>query len=124
MSAREPLEGPWRTVVVVSAALALALFFSPDAWFAGLHDDGELTLINPAPAGPPASRCEPMAVRRHCAHELAYALLSSLIRHARERGGAGAARRAAELRRLLPVHHGAQGDPARDPHASTDDEVQ
>ena len=49
---------------------------SPTTWYAGLLDDGVLWLVEPAdPAG---GKGAPSMVRRHCAHEIAFVVLTGL----------------------------------------------
>jgi hypothetical protein len=58
------------------AGWAIAVYSSPTAWYAGLLDGGMLWLVDPtSAAGGPET---PTIVRRHCAHELAYAVLTGL----------------------------------------------
>jgi hypothetical protein len=58
------------------AGWEIAVYSSPTAWYAGLLDGGTLWLIDPTrTTGGPDT---PTIVRRHCAHELAYALLTGL----------------------------------------------
>jgi hypothetical protein len=47
---------------------------SPTAWYAGLHDDGVLWLIEALGTGAGS----PAHVRRHCAHEIAFVILTGL----------------------------------------------
>ncbi len=49
---------------------------SPDAWFAGLVEDGVLWLIDPT--GEASGARSPRTVRRHCAHEVAFLVLTGL----------------------------------------------
>ena len=71
---------------------------TPTAWYAGLLDDSVLWLIDPTGAADGV----PTMVRRHCAHELAYVVLTGLAERfdepARSRPGAGAARPARAVR--------------------------
>lgn len=91
------------------AGLALSFLSSRDAWFAGVADRGGLLLIAPAPSPAQASSHQArLRVRRHCPHELAYAVLSSLVGHLSARGRAGEAQRARQLALLLPLHRNSQ----------------
>jgi regulator of sirC expression with transglutaminase-like and TPR domain len=83
------------------AGLSLCLLSSPQGWFAGLPAAEELVILDPAPMldlwhGR-------LTLRRHCAHELAHAVLCGLTNRFRVLGSTGQARRAAELRLLLPL---------------------
>ena len=49
---------------------------SPTAWYAGLHDGGVLWLIDPT--GEASGAGAPKTVRRHCAHEIAFVVLTGL----------------------------------------------
>jgi regulator of sirC expression with transglutaminase-like and TPR domain len=49
---------------------------SPTAWYAGLHDAGVLWLIDPT--GETSGSRAPRTVRRHCAHEIAFVVLTGL----------------------------------------------
>ena len=49
---------------------------SPAAWYAGLHDAGVLWLIDPT--GETSGSRAPATVRRHCAHEIAFVVLTGL----------------------------------------------
>jgi regulator of sirC expression with transglutaminase-like and TPR domain len=83
------------------AGMPLCLLSSPQAWFAGLVADDEVVVLDPAPElGGSHARLE---LRQHCAHELAHAVLSGLTNRFRLLGCARRARRAAELRLLLPL---------------------
>jgi len=49
---------------------------SPAAWFAGLQHDGMLWLVDPT--GEASGERAPRHVRRHCAHEVAFVVLTGL----------------------------------------------
>ena len=49
---------------------------SPTAWYAGLHDGDVLWLIDPT--GEASGAGAPKTVRRHCAHEIAFVVLTGL----------------------------------------------
>ena len=49
---------------------------SPAAWFAALHHDGVLWLVDPT--GEASGERAPKSVRRHCAHEIAFVVLTGL----------------------------------------------
>jgi len=49
---------------------------SPTAWYAGLHEGDVLWLIDPT--GEASGAGAPKTVRRHCAHEIAFAVLTGL----------------------------------------------
>jgi hypothetical protein len=49
---------------------------SPTAWYAGLHDGGVLWLVEALGTGNAAD--SPSMVRRHCAHEIAFVVLTGL----------------------------------------------
>jgi hypothetical protein len=49
---------------------------SRSRWFAGLVEDGVLWLVDPT--GETSGAAAPASVRRHCAHEVAFAVLSGL----------------------------------------------
>lgn len=53
-----------------------AICSTPTAWYTGLLDDGRLWLIDPT--GGAHGVGAPALVRRHCAHELAYVVLTGL----------------------------------------------
>ena len=56
------------------AGWEISVCSTPTEWYAGLLDDGVLWLIDPTGAADGA----PTMVRRHCAHELAYVVLTGL----------------------------------------------
>jgi Transglutaminase-like superfamily len=87
------------------AGVSLCLLSSGDAWFAGIVCDDEAILLDPGRTGDTLQA--QLMLRRHCAHELAHALLCSLTTRFRALGSARLARRAAELRLELPLGEGA-----------------
>jgi regulator of sirC expression with transglutaminase-like and TPR domain len=87
------------------AGASLSLLSSGDAWFAGIVCDDEAILLDPGRTGDTLQA--QLMLRRHCAHELAHALLCSLTTRFRALGSARLARRAAELRLELPLGEGA-----------------
>jgi hypothetical protein len=56
------------------AGWEISVYSTPSAWYAGLLDDNVLWLIDPSGAADGV----PTMVRRHCAHELAYVVLTGL----------------------------------------------
>ena len=56
------------------AGWEISVCSTPTAWYAGLLDDDVLWLIDPTGAADGV----PTMVRRHCAHELAYVVLTGL----------------------------------------------
>jgi hypothetical protein len=49
---------------------------SPEGWYAGLVDEGVLWLVDPT--GEASDARAPKTVRRHCAHEVAFVVLTGL----------------------------------------------
>jgi Transglutaminase-like superfamily len=49
---------------------------SPDGWYAGVHHEGVLWLVDPT--GEASGAEAPRTVRRHCAHEIAFVVLTGL----------------------------------------------
>lgn len=78
------------------AGWEVALCSTPVAWYAGMVDGDRLWLVEPTAgtAGP-----EPDCVRRHCAHELAFAVLTGLAERMADRQAA----RALAIRRHVCV---------------------
>jgi regulator of sirC expression with transglutaminase-like and TPR domain len=85
------------------AGVSLRVLSSPRAWFAGLVDDAEVILIDPAPSVRGARSHGQLLLRGHCPHELAYLILGELMGRLCAEGRTPGARRAAELRLLLPL---------------------
>jgi hypothetical protein len=83
------------------AGLAGGVYSSPTRWFIGLRADDTLMLLDAHRGfGWPDT---PMRVRAHCAHEVAFCLLSGLTRRFARQGAADEARHAARLRLALPI---------------------
>jgi hypothetical protein len=77
------------------------VYSSPASWFIGLRAGNTLMLLD-AHRGfdwPNA----PVRVRAHCAHEVAFCLLSGLTRRFARQGAAAEARQAGGLRLALPI---------------------
>jgi regulator of sirC expression with transglutaminase-like and TPR domain len=90
----KPVDGLWLDAVLATrrghplllAAIAtelgrragweVAVCSSPTAWFAGLHHEGTLWLVDPT--GETSGEGAPKTVRRHCAHEVAFVVLTGL----------------------------------------------
>ena len=71
---------------------------SPVGWYAGLVDDGVLWLVDPT--GEATGERAPKTVRRHCAHEVAFVVLTGL---AERFAGSSDEARARRLRDRLDV---------------------
>jgi len=71
---------------------------SPAGWYAGLHEDGVLWLVDPT--GDASGERAPKTVRRHCAHEIAFVVLTGL---AERFAGSSDEARARRLRDSLDV---------------------
>jgi len=54
----------------------VAVCSSPTGWYAGLHHEGVLWLVDPT--GLASGESAPQSVRRHCAHEIAFVVLTGL----------------------------------------------
>jgi regulator of sirC expression with transglutaminase-like and TPR domain len=86
------------------AGFEVALLSAPEGWFVGTRDGGSrVVLVDPAGGRLAEPAVEAPRLRRHCGHELAYAVLSGLATRFQAAGAAADARRAAGLRLLLPV---------------------
>jgi hypothetical protein len=85
--------------VGLRAGLSTVVLSSPRGWYTGLPDGERLQLIDTAAEPLPA----PDAVRRHCAHEVAFAALLGLTDRYCRLGDDVRANRAAALRRRLCV---------------------
>ena len=68
----------------------ISLCSTPTAWYAGLRDGDLVWLIDPT--GATAGAPPPTLVRRHCAHELAFVVLTGLAERLRDPGDAALAR--------------------------------
>lgn len=82
------------------AGLDTGVFSSPDGWYAGQLDRESLWLVDPSTRQLTA----PDLVRRHCGHELAYAVLLGLAHRYAVEGDRDRADRATALRRQLSFH--------------------
>ena len=82
------------------AGLAVQVLSSPAGWYAGLADGERLWLVDTTLDG---RRADPWSLRRHCAHELAFAALLGLAERYERAGDHQRAGRAAELRSRLPL---------------------
>jgi hypothetical protein len=77
------------------------VYSSPTCWFIGLRAGDKLTLLDAHRGfGWPDA---PVKVRAHCAHEVAFCLLSGLTRRFARHGAAAEARHAGGLRLALPI---------------------
>jgi regulator of sirC expression with transglutaminase-like and TPR domain len=82
------------------AGLAVHVLSAPTGWYAGLADGDRLWLVDATMDG---TRADPWSLRRHCAHELAFAALLGLSDRYERAGDARQAGRAALLRSRLPL---------------------
>jgi len=82
------------------AGLAVHVLSAPTGWYAGLADGERLWLIDTTMDG---RRADPWSLRRHCAHELAFAALLGLGERYERVGDDRRAGHAAELRSRLPL---------------------
>jgi regulator of sirC expression with transglutaminase-like and TPR domain len=82
------------------AGLAVHVLSAPTGWYAGLADGDRLWLVDATMDG---SRADPWSLRRHCAHELAFAALLGLSDRYERAGDTRQAGRAALLRSRLPL---------------------
>jgi regulator of sirC expression with transglutaminase-like and TPR domain len=82
------------------AGLAAHVLSAPTGWYAGLADGERLWLIDATMDG---TRADPWSLRRHCAHELAFAALLGLSERYERVGDSKRAGRAALLRSRLPL---------------------
>jgi hypothetical protein len=83
------------------AGAQVGIYSSPRRWFLGLRNDYTLTLLDARMRfrWPDA----PVLVRAHCAHEVAFCVLSGLMQRFARQGEAAQARHAGRLRLALPV---------------------
>jgi hypothetical protein len=79
------------------AGLETGVYSSPNGWYAGRIDHETLWLVDPATRQMTA----PEVVRRHCGHELAYAVLLGLAHRYASQGDRELAERAGCLRRQM-----------------------
>jgi regulator of sirC expression with transglutaminase-like and TPR domain len=82
------------------AGISVHVFSSPGGWYAGLTDGERAWLVDATLAGRAAEAAQ---LRRHCAHELAFAALLGLSERWERAGEAQLAGRAALLRSRLPL---------------------
>jgi regulator of sirC expression with transglutaminase-like and TPR domain len=83
------------------AGLPVHVLSAPTGWYAGLADGERLWLVDATMNGRPA---DPWSLRRHCAHELAFAALLGLGERYERVGDRERAGRAALLRSRLPLN--------------------
>jgi hypothetical protein len=83
------------------AGVTAGVFSSPERWFVGLGDVGRTVLMDAGlPTGCPSA---PRSIRGHCGHELAFCVLSGLMRSFRAAGQLAQACQACRLRLALPI---------------------
>ena len=82
------------------AGLDVHVLSAPTGWYAGLGDGDRLWLVDATMDG---STADPWSLRRHCAHELAFAALLGLSERYERVGDSRRAGRAALLRSRLPL---------------------
>ena len=82
------------------AGLPVHVLSAPTGWYAGLGDGDRLWLVDTTMDG---RKADPWSLRRHCAHELAFAALLGLSERYERLGDAQRAGRAALLRSRLPL---------------------
>jgi hypothetical protein len=82
------------------AGLAVHVLSTSSGWYAGLADGERLWLIDTTMDG---RRVDAWRLRRHCAHELAFAALLGLSERFERLGDTRGAGRAALLRQQLPL---------------------
>jgi hypothetical protein len=82
------------------AGLPVHVLSAPVGWYAGLADGERLWLVDATMDG---RRAHPWSLRRHCAHELAFAALLGLSERFERLGDTRRASRAALLRSRLPL---------------------
>lgn len=99
------------------AGIDAGVFSSPTGWYAGCPDGDRLGLVALAGA---ALDIAPPGVRRHCAHEVAYAVLCGLEHSFCSRGQHDAAAHMAALRDHVPVS-GLAAPPGPDHRGRRDD---
>ena len=83
------------------AGLPAGVYSSPERWFIGLGSAQRPVLLDAAlPQGCPRA---PGRIRGHCAHEVAFCVLTGLARDHARRGRHADARHACRLRLALPI---------------------
>lgn len=85
------------------AGVPLYVLSNGRRWLVGLPDGHRIVTIDPTSPADVRSAQDPLALRAHCAHELADAVLCELARRFRSLDRLREARRALELRLLLPL---------------------
>ena len=88
------------------AGMRTGVFSSRLAWYAGVSDGAGLWLVDTTDDGDLGA---PDQLRRHCPHELAWAMLAGLEERHRACGDPDAAARARRLRAALPREQGGTG---------------
>ncbi len=84
------------------AGVAAAVCSSPTRWFVGIRDPLSTVLLDAQLSAHADHPC-PSRVRRHCAHEVAFCVLTGLAERFAHAGRRGPARLALALRLALPV---------------------
>lgn len=90
------------------AGLTTSLFSTPTGWYAGLVEGERLWLVDPPLEGGAPSTDR---LRRHCAHELAFAMLAGVAERSARSGDDERVARAARLRARLPLSERAADPP-------------
>jgi hypothetical protein len=85
------------------AGIEAAVYSSPERWFVGVGSSRSVALLD---AGLEATAVPPAAVRRHCAHEVGFCVLTGLVAAFLADGRIGDARLASRLRLELPMSDG------------------
>jgi hypothetical protein len=93
--------------LVRRAGVETGIFTSPGSWYVGCADGDRLALV--AICGP-AGDTVPPGVRRHCAHEVAFAVLCGLAQSLAARGEDEAAAHMQALRARLPIARAGHSD--------------
>lgn len=88
------------------AGMRTGVFSSPHAWYAGVSDADGLWIVE---TRDDRDLPHPEQLRRHCAHELAWAALLGLERSHGSLGDQPRARRARRLREMLPTQQAEAG---------------
>ena len=83
------------------AGLAVHVLSAPTGWYAGLAAEGRLWLVDTTLAGDRTA--DPWSLRRHCTHELAFAVLLGLSDRFQRLGDRDGSAKAALLRSRLPL---------------------
>jgi hypothetical protein len=85
------------------AGVPLCLLSDGRRWLVGLVDDSRIITIDPTASADVPSAQHPLALNSHCTHQLADAVLCELARRLQSHSRLKEARRALELRLLLPL---------------------